>query len=173
MKTHKILLVDDDVDVINISQAILEKEGYEVISANNKIDGYKKAWAEKPDLAILDVMMTTHYEGFELAREFSENPEFNNMPVLMSTSIEVLTTSKPYVQAMAREFRKDPEYKELNVILLKDVVTDNAGIDYKSEDGTTIWLNVDGFLKKPVEISTLIPEVKRLLNSKVEVSPAE
>lgn len=163
MNVKKILIVDDDIDIISVVKAILEKEGHEVITASNKIDGFKKAWSEKPDMAILDVMMTTHYEGFELAKEFSQNPEFEKMPVLMLTSIDVLTTTKPYVQAMAREFRDNPNYSELDVILLKDVISGNAGIDYKSEDGSTIWLNVDGFLKKPVESAKLISEVKNLL----------
>jgi len=166
MEKIKVLIVDDDIDVIAVSTAILEKEGFEVISASDKIEGYKKAWASKPDLAILDVMMTTHYEGFELAKEFSESPEFKNMPVLMLTSIDVLKTTKPYVQAMAREFRENPDYSELDVILLKDTVTGNAGVDYKSEDGPSVWLPVDGFLAKPADMNKLVTEVNRLLKKK-------
>ncbi len=166
METKKILIVDDDIDVITVLSAILKKEGFEVISANDKIDGIKKAWANKPDLAILDVMMTTQFEGFELAKEFSENPEFARMPVLMLTSIDVLTTTKSSVQEMAREFRMDPNYKELDVLLVKDVITGNAGIDYHSEKGPSIFLPVDGFLRKPVDGKKLIPEVKRLLETK-------
>jgi CheY-like chemotaxis protein len=76
METKKILIVDDDIDIITVVKAILSKEGYNVISASDKIEGFKLAYKEKPDMAILDVMMTTQYEGFELAKEFSENPEF-------------------------------------------------------------------------------------------------
>lgn len=162
----KILIVDDDIDVITIVTAILEKEGYEVLSANDKIQGFKKAWSEKPDMAILDVMMTTQFEGFEMAKELSENPEFGNMPVVMLSSIDIMTTTKPSVQEMARLFRQDPNYKELDVILLKDTVTGNAGIDYKSEDGTSVWLPVNGFLKKPVEPKLLRAEVERQLAKK-------
>ena len=162
--TKKILIVDDDIDVITAVEAILKKEGYEVIFANDKIEGVKKAWAEKPDLAILDVMMTTHFEGFELAKELTENPEFKNMPVMMQTSIDILTTTKPSVQEMAREFRNDPEYHELDVILIKDVVSGNAGVDYRSEEGPSIFLKVDGFLKKPVNRDSLLPEISRLLD---------
>jgi CheY-like chemotaxis protein len=168
METKKILIVDDDIDVITVVSAILKKEGYEVISANDKIEGIKKAWTTKPDLAILDVMMTTHFEGFEMAKELSENPEFNHMPVLMLSSIDILTTTKPSVQEMAREFRKDPNYRELDVLLIKDVVSGNAGIDYHSEEGPSVWLKVDGFLKKPVEAEKLIMEVSQLLDRKAE-----
>lgn len=168
METKKILIVDDDIDVITVVKAILKKEGYEVVSANDKIEGIKKAWTEKPDLAILDVMMTTHFEGFEMAKELSENPEFSHMPVLMLSSIDILTTTKPSVQEMAREFRKDPSYRELDVLLIKDVVTGNAGIDYHSEEGPSIWLSVDGFLRKPVEADKLTGEIKHLLDKKTQ-----
>jgi len=165
METKKILIVDDDIDVITVVKAILSKEGYNVISASDKIEGFKMAYKEKPDLAILDVMMTTQFEGFELAKEFSENPEFKKMPVLMMTSIDVLTTSKSAVQEMAREFRKDPNYRELDVLLIRDVISGKAGIDYRTEKGPSVFLPVDGFLRKPVEAKKLVPEVENLLNS--------
>lgn len=168
METKKILIVDDDIDVITVVKAILNNNGYEVISANDKIEGIKKAWAEKPDLAILDVMMTTHFEGFEMAKELSENPEFNNMPVMMLSSIDILTTTKPSVQEMAREFRQDPTYRELDVLLVKDVVSGNAGVDYRSEEGPSVWLKVDGFLRKPVEADKLVNEIKQLLDKKAQ-----
>lgn len=89
METKKILIVDDDIDVITIIQTILQKEGYKVIAANDKIEGMKKIREEKPDMAILDVMMTTRYEGFELAKEITDDPQLSKMPVrckLPSTS---------------------------------------------------------------------------------------
>lgn len=169
MKTHRILIVDDDVDVINVITTILENEGYEVISAYDKKEGLEKARTQKPDLAILDVMMTTQFEGFELAKELSLDAAFSEMPILMQTSIDVLTTTKESVREMAREFRKDPKYSELQVILLKDIITGKAGVDYLSETGETIWLPVDGFLKKPVDSNKLLPEIRSLLPKKTEV----
>lgn len=166
MNTQKILIVDDDVDIINVMSTILENEGYEVITANNKQEGLKLAKAEVPDMAILDVMMTTHYEGFELAESLVNDPVFKNTSILMQTSIEVLTTTNESVRGMAREFRQDPKYKELQVILLKDIVTGKAGIDYRTEEGKTVWVPVDGFLKKPVDSKKLLPEIKSLLDKK-------
>ncbi|HNX06806.1 MAG TPA: response regulator [Bacteroidales bacterium] len=166
METKKVLIVDDDIDVITIIETILQKEGYKVIAANDKIEGMKKIKEEKPDLAILDVMMTTHYEGFELAKEITDNPELSNMPVLMQTSIDILTTTKPDVQAMAREFRKNPGFKDLHVILVKDINTGKAGVDYLSEDGKSIWFPVDGFIRKPVDVKRLLPEITRILGEK-------
>ena len=61
---------------------------------------------------------------------------------------------------MAREFRKNPEYKEVQVILLKDINSGKAGVDYRSEDGKSIWFPVDGFLKKPVDAKKLFLKLK-------------
>jgi len=168
MKKQRILIVDDDIDIINVITTILENEGYEVISANDKKEGLKLAREQRPDLAILDVMMTTYYEGFEMAEELEKDSAFRNMPILMQTSIEVFTTTKESVREMAREFRKDPKYKELQVILMMDIVTGTCGVDYRNDDGKTIWLPVDGFLKKPVDSKKLLPAINNLLEKKAE-----
>lgn len=163
MEAKKILIVDDDMDVVTMVETILTKAGYNVISATNKMEGMEMIRNEKPDLSILDVMMSTHYEGFELAKEILDDPNLVKMPILMQTSIEVLTTTRPDVQAMAREFRKNPGFKDLHVILIRDITSGKAGVDYLSENGDTIWFPVDGFLRKPVSFSALIPEIQRIL----------
>jgi len=163
MNVKKILVVDDDVDIINAISTILKSEGYFVITANDKKEGLKLAKASVPDLAILDVMMTTHYEGFELAEDLVNDPVCKNIPILMHTSIEVLITSETSVRDMAREFRQDPKYRELQVILLKNIDSGEAGIDYRTEDGKAVWVPVSGFLKKPVEPGKLLQEIKSLL----------
>jgi CheY-like chemotaxis protein len=163
MEPRKVVIVDDDIDVITVIETILRKEGFQVFSANDKVEGMKTIREVKPDLAILDVMMTTHYEGFELAKEITETPELKGMPVLMQTSIDVLVTTKPDVQAMAREFRKNPGFKELHVICIKDTVSQKAGVDYLSENGESIWFPVDGFIRKPVDAKRLLPEIQRIL----------
>ena len=145
---------------------ILENEGYQIVTASGKDEGIDVARREKPDLAILDVMMTTHFEGFELAEAMKNEPGLGDIPVLMQTSIEVFTTTKESVREMAREFRQDPRYKELQVILMKDIVTGNAGVDYRNELGRSIWLPVGGFLSKPVDSKRLLPEIRALLSGK-------
>ncbi|MCK7525230.1 MAG: hypothetical protein MZV64_50305 [Ignavibacteriales bacterium] len=52
---------------------------------------------------------------------------------------------------MAREFRQDPNYRELDVLLIRDVITGKAGVDYRTEKGPSVLLPVDGFLRKPVD----------------------
>ena len=123
----------------------------------------KKMKEEKPDLAILDVMMTTHYEGFELAKEINDDPSLQNTPILMLTSIDAMITTKPDIQAMAREFRKNPGFKDLHVLLVKDIVSGKAGIDYLSEKGDSIWFPVNGFIRKPIESGKILPEIEKIL----------
>ncbi|MEZ5010658.1 MAG: response regulator [Bacteroidales bacterium] len=87
METRKkILLIDDDIDVIAVVETILENEGYNVVTACNKAEGIAKA-VVSPDLQIVDVMMTTQFEGFELAEAFVTDPRFKGMPVMMQTGL--------------------------------------------------------------------------------------
>lgn len=89
MKKKKILLVDDDPDLISAFEAILYNQGYDVITAINKNEGFKKLQEKEPDLAILDVMMEEEHDGFELAREIKEStPE---LPIIMLTAISDIT----------------------------------------------------------------------------------
>jgi len=91
MEKKKILLVDDDVDFIFIQKAIIEKAGYSVTTANDSSEGMEKAKICKPDLAILDVMMRTDQEGFEMARAMRREPEFEKLPIIMLTSVDSIS----------------------------------------------------------------------------------
>lgn len=154
-KISKILLVDDDMDIINPIRIMLENQGYKVIFANDKEEGFSKAVAEKPDLAILDVMMNTQYEGFELARELKRNPETKDILVAMHTSIDVFITTKPEIQLMSHEIRKDPNNHSLNVVLIKNIINGKAGIDYYDENRRDVFIYIDEFIAKPMTAKIL------------------
>ncbi len=160
----KIVIVDDDIDIITVVESILTSNGYQVLSANDKKEGLELIKRQKPDLAILDVMMTTPFEGFELAEEMANDEALKTIPVIIQTSIEVLTTTKSSVQAMAQQFRQKPEYSDLRVILVRDLVTGKAGVDYLNNDNEAVWFPVSAFVKKPVNASVIIPEIEKLLN---------
>ena len=89
MASHKkrILIVDDDVEYVESNKQLLEASGYEVHTAHNGKDGLELAKKQKPDLMILDVMMATNTEGFEVARKIPQSPELKNMHVLLVTGI--------------------------------------------------------------------------------------
>ena len=88
MGTAKIVIADDDPDIRVSLQAILETQQYTVVTAVDKTDGLEKIRAEKPDLAIVDVMMSTWEDGFEMSRELKKDPQFKDMPILMLTGIK-------------------------------------------------------------------------------------
>ena len=91
MAKAKILIADDDEDIRESVQAILESRQYEVVTAADKIEGMDKIKTEKPDLVILDVMMSTWQDGFEMARELKKDPQFKEMPILMMTGVKEQT----------------------------------------------------------------------------------
>ena len=160
--TKKILLVDDDIDVITIVETILKHEGFDVITASNKTEGFEKFKTEKPDLAILDVMMNTQFEGFELAEKIKSENDLK-IPVLMQTSIKILEANDPDVAGLAREYRNKMNNRDLEVILIADSKTGKAGVDYINEQGKTVWLEVDGFIRKPVNSKILLPVIEKIM----------
>ena len=88
MGNAKILITDDDQDIRDSLQAMLENQQYTVVTAANKAEGMEQIKTEKPDLLILDLMMTTWQDGFEMARELKKDPDFKNMPILMLTGVK-------------------------------------------------------------------------------------
>lgn len=91
MEKVKIMLVDDDPDIIKSVQAILENQNYAVVSANNRTDGLKTAIAEKPDLFVLDVMMDSKFDGFDLSWELRKLKEFEKTPIILLTGVDSKT----------------------------------------------------------------------------------
>ena len=89
MASHKkrILIVDDDVEYVESNKELLEASGYEVHTAHNGKDGLAFAKKHKPDLMILDVMMATNTEGFDVARKIPQMPELRGMHVLLVTGV--------------------------------------------------------------------------------------
>jgi len=82
-----ILVVDDDLDFIEIYKFVLEKNGYEVTAAYNGQECLDKIQSKRPDLIILDVMMTKKDEGFDVSRDLRNSEQTKNIPILMVTSI--------------------------------------------------------------------------------------
>ncbi|MHC4310551.1 MAG: response regulator [Planctomycetota bacterium] len=88
MTNARIVVVDDDQDIRDSVQAILEAQQYTVVTAADKAEGMEKIRTEKPDLAILDVMMSSWQDGFDMSRELKKDPEFKNMPILIMTGVK-------------------------------------------------------------------------------------
>jgi CheY-like chemotaxis protein len=91
MANVKILVADDDPDMVESLKAILEGSSYDVVPASNREEAMSKINAERPDLAILDVMMSAWQDGFEMARELKQSPEFKDMPIILLTGVREKT----------------------------------------------------------------------------------
>jgi CheY-like chemotaxis protein len=129
----KILIIDDDPDIVEAMKMVLEAQDFEVHSALNGTEGLSKVKQVQPDLIILDVMMDELTEGFQVsytlknAAPGSEYGPFAKIPILMVTGVG---------REMHMKF--SPE-------------TDGA------------YLPVEAFLEKPVQPKMLIEKVKALL----------
>ncbi len=82
-----ILIVDDDVDLVEALKVILESKGYEVITAHEGEKGYRLAMERRPDLIILDVMMKTMDQGFQVSYKLKHDPDLATIPILLLTSV--------------------------------------------------------------------------------------
>ncbi|MHC4530387.1 MAG: response regulator [Planctomycetota bacterium] len=88
MEKAKVVIVDDDLDLTKALQVILESEQYAVVTASDRAGGMGKIKSEKPDLIILDVMMSTWQDGFEMARELKQDSQSKDIPILILTAVK-------------------------------------------------------------------------------------
>lgn len=84
-QSYKILVVDDEPDILEILQYNLEKEGYAVRIADNGKKGVEEARDFLPDLILLDIMMPEQ-DGVETCRQIREIPELHNIYVIFLTA---------------------------------------------------------------------------------------
>jgi two-component system alkaline phosphatase synthesis response regulator PhoP len=83
----KILIIDDDIDLVEAMRITLESAGFEVIDAQEGQKGIEKIKNENPDLILLDVMMGTQDEGFHIAYQIRNNSETADLPIIMLTAV--------------------------------------------------------------------------------------
>jgi two-component system alkaline phosphatase synthesis response regulator PhoP len=80
-----ILVVDDNKSLVLLAQRILQKEGYDVLTAFNGRDGLQKAQETRPDLAILDIEMP-EMDGYEVGRCLRQNANTAKIPLIFLTA---------------------------------------------------------------------------------------
>jgi CheY-like chemotaxis protein len=106
MKTNpKILIVDDDLDFIEISRINLEGKGYQVRSASDGKEGWKRVEKERPDLIIMDLMMEKLDAGMALSQKIKSHPRYASIPILMLTSIS-RDTGMDFAPRTAEDLKK-------------------------------------------------------------------
>ena len=133
MENPKILVVDDDPDIVETLKIVLEANSYQVFSAGSGAECLDKIKEVDPDLMVLDVMMDTITDGFQVTYQIrnpdpkSEYVKYARIPILMVTGIG---------EKMKMEF-------------------------FPKTDGD--YLPVDDFVEKPIQSQVLLEKVKKLL----------
>jgi DNA-binding response OmpR family regulator len=103
----KILLVEDDPAVLRAISFILEKEGYNVLTATDGLDGLSKAKGENPDLLVLDVMLPG-IDGFEICHRLRAEPQTAQLPILMLSAKGQAADKAMGLQVGANEYLTKP-----------------------------------------------------------------
>ena len=109
----RILVVDDEPDMVVIMKLTLETNGFEVITAYDGQEGMEKAQQEKPDLIILDVLMPKVF-GNEIVTLLEKDPELSGIPIIMLTNVPLAFLSRD--QKRESEFEEDSKG---NILLTK------------------------------------------------------
>ena len=104
--SKKILLIDDDPDLLNAVKMILESKNYSVAAAYGGIEGLEKAKTENPDLIVLDVMMPDK-DGYVVCKELKSDPQLSNIPVILLTAVVSHISTTRYTQQMGMETEAD------------------------------------------------------------------
>jgi DNA-binding response OmpR family regulator len=87
MNKNKILIIDDDVDLLASTKLFLESKNFEVETAINSKIGLGILKSFHPELIILDIMMDTNLEGFNFLNELKSDDNFKETPIIMSTGM--------------------------------------------------------------------------------------
>ncbi len=132
MEKPKVLVIDDDPDLVESIRITLEANNYEVYRAENGTEGLRLVKEIHPDLIVLDVMMDTITAGFQVSYKLrsrdpqSEYKEYSDIPIIMLTGIS---------QKMHMKFSTEAD-----------------------ED----FLPVNEFIEKPIRLEALLARVKKL-----------
>lgn len=140
--SKKILIVDDEVDVITYISEVLEDHGYTSISARDGSEGLELLRKENPDLVLLDLMMPKK-SGITMFQEMRKDPSLSHIPVVIVTGISDVT---------GVDFRN---------FMYKQPLRDEK--KFVETTGLTKYTIPDGYIEKPFDPDGLIKEVKKAL----------
>ena len=142
----RVLIIDDDENIVKYLSVALRKHGYEPIGARDGKEGFEAVADSSPDLIVLDIMMPKR-TGWVVFRQLRKSEEFKSIPVMMLTSVaEVLEEQ----EALADE---EPEYEGLTELLSK-------AIRHMREEGLE---RPEMFVDKPVDPEDFVVKVRELI----------
>jgi DNA-binding response OmpR family regulator len=135
----KILIIEDDTDLVAAMKLMLENKGYSTIVAYDPEEGNEKLSQERPDLIILDVMFGSSGEskGFDFAQKIRNDSKNADIPILMLTAIN---TEKPYFKFSPET---DGEFLPVDSFIDKPVKSDELFLKIEDllKQKTSKWRN--------------------------------
>ncbi|HPQ19443.1 MAG TPA: response regulator [bacterium] len=151
-KKVKILIVDDDKTIIKIVSFYLEKEGYEVLTAENGEQAYNIAVEQLPTVIISDIMMPV-MDGYELCKKIKENEELKYIPVLLLTAKESKSDIIKGFECGANDFITKPFHSVELLARIKsfvnlrlnhlEIIEKNKIIENSQKELETIFNNIN------------------------------
>jgi CheY-like chemotaxis protein len=118
-KVKKVLLVDDDIDLLEQNRTLLKSKGVEVFTAESVKEGLEKYEEVKPDAAIIDLIMEEHDSGFVLCHKIKKIDIGKNIPVYILTSATYETGFK-----FSTSTKEEKKWIKCDGLLNKPVVID-------------------------------------------------
>lgn len=106
MSKKRILVVDDEPDLVTMVKKNLEKEGYKVEVAYNGVEAMEKVKANPPDAIVLDVMMPEK-DGYEVCAELKNDDQYADIPIVMLTAVADHVSSTRYSHADGMNMEAD------------------------------------------------------------------
>src|SRR5512138_3008514 len=106
---EKILIVDDDVDTLRLVGLMLQRQGYVIVAATSGEQGLERAFEERPDVILLDVMMP-EMDGYEVTRRLRKNPVTSTTPILLFTAKTQLDDKVTGFEAGADDYLTKPTH---------------------------------------------------------------
>ncbi len=103
----RILIVDDEPDIVRLLAFALQAEGYQILTAKNGLEGLELARREKPDVVILDVMMPG-MDGFEVCSELRSRPDTANLPIIILSALGQVSDRVKGLRAGADDYVPKP-----------------------------------------------------------------
>jgi DNA-binding response OmpR family regulator len=130
---QKILVVDDDPDILDALSMILESQGYQVVTARDGVEGLANLKADKPDLMILDLLMPK-MDGFAVCKELQDPrwAKYRGIPILILTSVREEASRRRYELETGLELDVD-DYVEKPVA--PDILLERVGRLIKKKKG--------------------------------------
>ncbi len=151
----KILLIEDDPDVLENIKLLLEEENYNIVTTTNGIDGVKAAKEELPDLIICDITMP-EMNGYQVLKVLSIDPQTNSIPFIFLTAKVGLQNLRKGMEIGADDYLMKPFkinelLKAIQIRLnknykikgkIKETVKSQINTEKKLNENDRIFLNI-------------------------------